>query len=72
MRAVGVFRQVGFDVIPFLVDFRTRNVGDVLIPFSSIGEGLERVDLATKEWIGLVAYRLTGQSDALFSRPHRT
>ena len=33
-RAVGVFRQVGFDVVPFPVDFRTRNVGDVLIPFT--------------------------------------
>ena len=68
-RAVGTFRQAGFKVIPFPVDFRTRNVGDVLIPFGSIGEGLERVDLATKEWIGLVAYRLTGQSDAFFPGP---
>jgi uncharacterized SAM-binding protein YcdF (DUF218 family) len=68
-RAFGTFRQAECNVIPFPVDFRTRNVGDVLIPFSSIGEGLERVDLATKEWIGLVVYRLTGQSDAFFPGP---
>jgi uncharacterized SAM-binding protein YcdF (DUF218 family) len=68
-RAVGVFRQVGFSVIPFPVDFRTRDVGDLLRPFARIGEGLERTDLAAKEWIGLVAYRLTGRSAALFPGP---
>ena len=68
-RAVGVFRQVGFDVVPFPVDFRTRDVGDVWRPFDRIGEGLEQADLAAKEWIGLVAYRLTGRSAALFPGP---
>ena len=68
-RAVGVFRHVGFDVIPFPVDFRTRDVGDVWRPFGRIGAGLERADLAAKEWIGLVAYRLTGRSAALFPGP---
>ena len=68
-RAVGIFRQAGFDVIPFPVDFRTRDVGDVWRPFGRIGAGLERADLAAKEWIGLIAYRLTGRSAALFPGP---
>jgi uncharacterized SAM-binding protein YcdF (DUF218 family) len=68
-RAVGTFRQLGFNVIPLPVDFRTRNARDVWRPFASIGAGLERTDLAAKEWIGLVAYYLTGRSAALFPGP---
>jgi uncharacterized SAM-binding protein YcdF (DUF218 family) len=68
-RSVGVFREVGFDVIPFPVDFRTRDSTDMFAPFGSIGAGLERSDLAVKEWIGLVAYRLTGRSNAFFPGP---
>lgn len=68
-RAVGVFRKVGFGVIPYPVDFRTRDWGDVLRPFDSIGAGLQRTDLAAKEWIGLIAYWMTGRSTALFPGP---
>jgi len=48
-RAIGIFPHVGFAVIPFSVDFRTRDVSDVWRPFGSIGAGLERADLAAKE-----------------------
>jgi hypothetical protein len=27
------------------------------------------LDVAAKEWIGLIAYRLMGKTDALFPRP---
>jgi hypothetical protein len=30
---------------------------------------LHDLDIATKEWIGLVAYRLMGKTDALFPGP---
>jgi uncharacterized SAM-binding protein YcdF (DUF218 family) len=68
-RSVGVFRKVGYDVVPYPVDFRTRDWGDAFRPFDSIAAGLQRTDLATKEWIGLVAYWLTGRSSALFPGP---
>lgn len=68
-RAVGVFRKVGFDVLPFPVDFRLRGRGDLLMPFKSVGGGLQRTDLAMREWIGLVAYRLTGRTQELFPGP---
>lgn len=68
-RAVGVFRKVGFDVIPYPVDFRTRDWGDILRPFDSVGAGLQRTDLAAKEWIGLIAYWSTGRSTTLFPGP---
>jgi uncharacterized SAM-binding protein YcdF (DUF218 family) len=67
-RSIGVFRNVGFDVVPYPVDFRTRSWGDAFRPFDSIAEGLQRTDLAAREWIGLFAYWITGRSSALFPR----
>lgn len=68
-RAIGVFRKVGFDVLAYPVDFQTRGSGDMLIPFTSIPDGLKRSDLAVKEWIGLFAYWMSGRSSALFPHP---
>lgn len=68
-RAVGVFRKAGFEVIAYPVDFRTRGPEDLLRPFERIPAGLERLDLGAREWIGLVAYRLTGRTDALLPGP---
>jgi hypothetical protein len=33
------------------------------------GYGLDRTDVAVREWIGLLAYRLTGQIDQLIPGP---
>lgn len=68
-RSVGVFRQVGFDVVPHPVDFRTAGASSLLRPFGFVGEGLRRTDIASKEWIGLVAYYLTGKTPHLFPGP---
>src|SRR6187401_1617387 len=38
-------------------------------PFDKVSEGLRRVDVATREWVGLLAYWLRGRSDALFPAP---
>lgn len=68
-RAVGVFRNLGLDVIAYPVDFRTRGGGDMTRMFLSIPAGLQRLDLAAKEWAGLVVYWMTGRSSALFPAP---
>jgi len=68
-RAVGIFRKAGFDVVPYPVDFRTRGPGDVRRPFERIPAGLQRLDLAVNEWLGLLAYRLLGRIDELFPGP---
>lgn len=68
-RSIGVFRQAGFDVIAYPVDYRTSGWGDALRPFASLGDGLRRLDVATKEWVGLLAYYLTGRSSALLPAP---
>ncbi len=68
-RSVGAFRQAGFEVVPYPVDFRTGAHGDPLPGFPTISEGLRRFDVAAHEYLGLVAYRLSGRTDALFPAP---
>jgi uncharacterized SAM-binding protein YcdF (DUF218 family) len=68
-RAVGCFRQVGFDVTAYPVDFRTRGSQDRQRPFAFASEGLRQLDLATKEWAGLIGYRLAGYLTELFPSP---
>ena len=68
-RAVGSFRAAGFFVEAFPVDYRTRGAIDLLRPFATLGDGLRRTDTAAREWIGLVAYRITGRTNELFPAP---
>jgi uncharacterized SAM-binding protein YcdF (DUF218 family) len=68
-RAVGSFRGAGFPVEAFPVDYRTRGAADLLRPFATLGDGLRRTDTAVREWVGLVAYWLTGRTGDLFPGP---
>jgi len=68
-RAVGCFRAVGFDVIPWPVDYRTSGGEDIWRFFPRASEGLRRVDLAAKEWAGLLAYDITGRTSAFLPGP---
>ncbi len=69
-RSMGAFRQAGFYVEPWPVDYRTRGKVDLTRPFDKVSEGLRRVDTAMREWVGLFAYWLTGRTDALFPAPN--
>lgn len=67
-RAVGVFRQAGFDVIAYPVDYRTS--GDSVLEFPRFAtKALGLVEFAAHEWAGLVAQRFLGRSAALFPAP---
>lgn len=66
-RSVGIFRQAGFDVIAAPVDYRTSFKRWNIAREAAHGLGL--LDLAMREWIGLVAYYLNGKSSALFPAP---
>jgi uncharacterized SAM-binding protein YcdF (DUF218 family) len=68
-RAVGCFRSVGWQVIPYPADHRTDGDANWWPPQIAFGANLRHLDLAAHEWLGLVAYRLTGRSNALFPRP---
>jgi uncharacterized SAM-binding protein YcdF (DUF218 family) len=69
-RAIGAFRKAGFAVEAWPVDYRTRGKDDLWRPFDKVSEGLRRVDVAAREWIGLLAYWLAGRTDALFPGPN--
>jgi uncharacterized SAM-binding protein YcdF (DUF218 family) len=68
-RAIASFRAAGFPVTAYPVDFRTAGWSDALVPFHSASEGLRRADVALREWIGLVAYRLEGRTASVFPGP---
>src|SRR3954447_22736227 len=68
-RAIGAFRQAGFPVTAYPVDYRTRGPQDRRRPFAFAANGLRRLDIATKEWIGLLAYRLFGFTHPPLPRP---
>ena len=68
-RSMGVFRQAGFTVEAYPVDFRTSGYGDRRQPFASLSKGLARLDIAIKEWIGLAAYHAMGRTGALLPAP---
>jgi uncharacterized SAM-binding protein YcdF (DUF218 family) len=64
-RAVGLFRRAGFQVVPYPVDYRTRDWGDARRFFDRFADGHKRMDYAFNEWLGLIVYRLTGRIDAI-------
>jgi len=68
-RAIGAFRAAGFTVEAYPVDWRTRGWADAAWPFRRLSLGLARSDAAVHEWIGLVAYWLTGRSSSLLPGP---
>jgi uncharacterized SAM-binding protein YcdF (DUF218 family) len=68
-RSVGVFRKIGFMVEPYPVDWKLMGRGDLTRFPSSAEDGLSLTNLALREWMGLIAYRLTGRTDALFPGP---
>jgi uncharacterized SAM-binding protein YcdF (DUF218 family) len=68
-RAVGAFRKAGFAVEAYPVDYRTSGGEGLLVPFDEASSGLRRTDVATREWIGLLVYWLTGRSSELFPGP---
>ena len=68
-RAIGCFRTAGFDVTAYPVDYRTGSPADGLRFASFASEGLALLDLVVKEWVGLVAYRMAGYTDAWLPAP---
>jgi uncharacterized SAM-binding protein YcdF (DUF218 family) len=62
-RSMGAFRRAGFAVEAYPVDWRSG--ADDSSAFSSLSAGLARTDTALREWVGLLAYWLTGQTTEL-------
>jgi uncharacterized SAM-binding protein YcdF (DUF218 family) len=64
-RAMGAFRRVGWDVIPYPAGYVTDGTTEGLISLNLLN-GLGAASFAVHEWVGLLVYRLVGYSDALF------
>ncbi|MBY6265407.1 YdcF family protein [Azospirillum sp. 412522] len=67
-RSVGIFRAVGWEVIPYPVDYRTRIGAKPWLRFE-FGQNLVILDDAVREWIGLTAYWLMGRTESPFPGP---
>jgi uncharacterized SAM-binding protein YcdF (DUF218 family) len=73
-RAVGCFRAVGWEVVPYPVDRlvppRAPGVSQGMGWFDGrLGEGLVFVRIAVREYLGLLGYRLMGHIETLLPAP---
>jgi uncharacterized SAM-binding protein YcdF (DUF218 family) len=68
-RAMAAFRNVGFEVEAFPVDWQIADRSALFWPFRSFVGGLEYTDWAAREFVGLLSYRLTRHSSELLPGP---
>ena len=66
-RAVGVFRKIGWPVLPWPAGYYSRDNHPALAP--SLGGKLATLDIAAHEWEGLLSYWLGGKTSALLPGP---
>lgn len=68
-RSMALFRKVGFDVVPWPVDYRTSGREGIGLFVDNPVDSLQTSTLGIREWIGLVAYWITGRIDEPFPGP---
>ena len=66
-RSLGIFRQLDWPVVPWPVDYRTT--GNDFELQVGVGQRLDEIDNAMREWVGLAAYHLMGRTNTLFPGP---
>lgn len=65
-RSVGSFCAAGWrDIVPYPVDYRAADFDWLSW---SLAENLDLLNIAIKEWVGLVAYSVTGRTPSLIPR----
>ncbi|MDX1711315.1 MAG: YdcF family protein [Rhodovibrionaceae bacterium] len=67
-RAMGAFRQAGWEVVAYPVDYRSHKD----LPFLQVPEGtrgLHDTMIGVKEWVGLASYRWLERTASLFPAP---
>lgn len=63
-RAVGAFDAMHFPVIPYPADYKTGAEESIARLPDTAAQGWLYCDVATHEWLGLLAYRLSGRISA--------
>ena len=64
-RALGCFRETGWNVIPYPVDYNTTGTMGLQAGFNLL-TGLMSGSFAVHEWLGLMFYYLTGRTNTLY------
>lgn len=67
-RSVGIARRFELNITPYPVDFRS-NQGEMRYANFNFFENAETLEKGVKEWLGLLAYYLSGKSDTLYPAP---
>lgn len=67
-RSVGCFRRAGWAVVPWPVNYSTQPGGAGWFD-APLSQRLGQAEWAIREYVGLLAYRLLGRTDALFPGP---
>ncbi|MBA3446227.1 MAG: YdcF family protein [Pseudaminobacter sp.] len=65
-RSMALFKKVNFPVLPWPVDYRTPGKASFALMRDNPIDSLQNTTLATREWIGLFAYWLSGRIDSPF------
>jgi uncharacterized SAM-binding protein YcdF (DUF218 family) len=68
-RSMGLFRKAGFPVEAYPVDWKVGGKADLFLFYVTASDGLQLVDIGVREWLGLIAYRMAGYTDALLPGP---
>lgn len=70
-RAMGVFRKLGWSVLPYPVDYQTAGL-DTVTDWPDAAANLAGIGVVLKEWVGLLAYYLLDRTDELWPAPAET
>jgi len=65
-RSMGLFRKVGFPVIPWPTDYRTSGAEGVGLFVDNQIDSLQNTTIGIREWIGLLTYWWAGKIDEPF------
>jgi uncharacterized SAM-binding protein YcdF (DUF218 family) len=68
-RAMALFRKAGFGVVAWPTDYRTAGNERLSLARDNMIDCLQNMTLAVREWVGLLAYRLSGKIDRIFPAP---
>ena len=68
-RSMALFRKAGFPVVPWPVDYRTAGERASACSATTRSIRCRKPTMAVREWIGLVAYWLSGRIDQPFPAP---
>ena len=68
-RAIGTFKKVGWNVVPYSVDFKTSEYNNFFKINRNFLSGLKSLNNVTYEWLGLFYYKLINRTDDFLPCP---